>query len=53
MKTKHNTRRVGRISPHFVLRNRTKHLYYTSHRTIAKYEGFIKTFLTGDQDRLK
>ena len=52
MKTRHETRRGGRPSPNFVLRNRTEHLYYTGHRRSAKYERFIETFLIGDQDRL-
>ena len=52
MKTRRETRKGGRASPHFVLRNRTKHLYYSRHRRSAKYERFIKTFLKLDQDRL-
>ena len=52
MKTRRETRKGGRPSPHFVLRNRTEHLYYTRHRRSAKYERFIKTFLKRDQDRL-
>ena len=52
MKTRRETRKGGRPSPHFVLRNRTEHLYYTKHRSSAKYERFIKTFLKRDQDRL-
>ena len=50
MKTRRETRKGGRPSPHFVLRNRTEHLYYTRHRRITKYERFIKTFLKRDQD---
>ena len=52
MKTRRGTRREGRSSPHFVLRNRAEHLYYTRRRGSAKYERFIKTFLKRDQDRL-
>ena len=52
MKNRHETRKGGRPSPHFVLRNRIEHLYYTRHRRSAKYERFIKTFLKRDQDRL-
>ena len=51
MKTRRETRKGGRPSPHFVLRNRTEHLYYTRHRRSTKYERFIKTFLKRDQDR--
>ena len=32
MKTRRETRKGGRPSPHFVLRNRTEHLYYTRHK---------------------
>ena len=52
MKTRCETRKGGRTSPHFVLLNRTEHLYYTRHRGSAKYERFIKTFLKRDKDRL-
>ena len=52
MKTRRETRKGGRPSPHFVLRNRTEHLYYTRHRRSTKYERFIKTFLKRDKDRL-
>ena len=51
MKTRHETKKGGRSSSHFVLRNRTEHLYYTRHRSRAKYKRFIKTFLKRDQDR--
>ena len=51
MKTRHETRKGGRSSRHFVLRNRTEHLYYTRHRSRAKYKRFIKTFLKRDQGR--
>ena len=51
MITRRKTRKGGRPSPHFVLRNRTEHLYYTRHRRSAMYERFIKTFLKLDQDR--
>ena len=50
-KTRCENRKGGRPSPHFVLRNRTEHLYYTRHRSSTKYERFIKTFLKRDQDR--
>ena len=52
MKTRRETRKGGRLSPHFVLGNRTEHLYYTRHRRSAKYERLIKTFSKRDQDRL-
>ena len=52
MKTRRGTRREGRSFPYFVLRNGTKHLYYSRRRGSAKYEGFMKTFLKRDQDRL-
>ena len=52
MKTRRGTRREGRSSPHFVLRDRAEHIYYTRRRESAKYERFIKTFLKRDQDRL-
>ena len=52
MKTRRETRKGGRTSPHFVLLNRTEHLYYTRHRRGAKNERFIKTFLKRDKDRL-
>ena len=32
MKTRCETRKGGRPSPHFVLRNRTEHLHYTRRR---------------------
>ena len=51
-KTRLESRKEGRPSPHFVLRNRTAHLYYTRHRRSAKYERFIKTFWKRDLDRL-
>ena len=50
MKTRRETKRGWQTSPHFVLRNRTEHLYYTRHRRSTKYERFIKTFLKRDQD---
>ena len=49
MKTRCENRKGGRPSPHFVLRNRTEHLYYTRHRSSAKYERFMKTFLKRDK----
>ena len=52
MKTRRETRRGGRPSPHFVLRNRTEHLYYIRRRGSAKYENIMKTFLKRDQDSL-
>ena len=36
MKTRRETRKGGRTSPHFVLRNRTEHLYYIRHRMRAE-----------------
>ena len=51
MKTRRENRKGGQPSPHFVLRNRTEHLYYTWHVRSTKYEKFIKTFLKRDQDR--
>ena len=50
MKTRRETKKGGRTSPHFVLRDRTGHLYYTRHRRSAMYERFIKIFLKLDQD---
>ena len=38
MKTRSETRRGGRPSPHFVLRNRTEDLHYTRRRRGGKYE---------------
>ena len=52
MKTRRETRKGGRPSPHFVLRSRTEHLYYTRRRRSAKYDRSIETFLKRDQDRL-
>ena len=52
MKNRYETRKGGRPSPHFVLRNRIDHLYYSRHRTSAKYERFMRTFLKRDQDSL-
>ena len=52
MKARRETRREEWPSPHFVLRNRTEHLQYTRRRRSTKYEGFFKTFLKRDQDRL-
>ena len=52
MKTRRETRKGGRPSPHFVLRNRTEHLHCTRCRRSAKHERFIKAFLKQDQDRL-
>ena len=52
MKNRYETRKGGRPSPHFVLRNRIDHLYYSRHRTSAKFERFMKTFLKRDQDSL-
>ena len=37
MKTRRETRRGGRLSPHFVLINRTEHLYYTRRRRSGKW----------------
>ena len=48
IKTKRETKRGRRSSPHFVL----KHLHYTRHRRSAKDEKFIKAFLKWNQDRL-
>ena len=52
MKTSRETRRGGKTSPHFVLRNKTEHLNYTRRNRSAKYERFIKIFLICDQDGL-
>ena len=52
MKTSRETRRGGKTSPHFVLRNKTEHLNYTRRNRSAKYERFIKIFLKCDQDGL-
>ena len=52
MKTRRETRRGGRPSPYFVLRDRTEHLNYSRRKRSAKYERFIKIFLKRDQDRL-
>ena len=52
MKARRETRRGGRPSPHFVLRNWTELLQCTRRRRSTKCEGFIKTFLKWDQDRL-
>ena len=52
MKARRETRKRRRTYPHFVLRNRTEHPYYTRYRRSTKYERFIKTFLKGDQDRI-
>ena len=65
MKTRRETRKGGQNSLHFVLTNRTEHLYYTYITLIlhlyytyitldirsAKYKRFMKTFLKRDQDR--
>ena len=37
MKTRRETRRGERLSPHFVLINRTEHLYYTRRRRSGKW----------------
>ena len=46
MKTRCETRRGGRPSPHFVLRNRTEHLYYSRHKepqVLKIYQNIFKT----------
>ena len=46
MKTRRETRKGGRPSPHFVLRNRTEHLYYSRHKepqVLKIYQNIFKT----------
>ena len=51
MKIRRETRKGGRPSPQFVLRNRTEHYYIILGIRSAKHERFIKTSLKRDQER--